>query len=220
VTPVITSNFATETSYEVKEISLFVKFAEDGRGVMRKQWHGIKARQAFQNLTIPFDFGTSPSGSLEEPSVETLAGSSRPVSMEEKLKTGTGWKGTLLIHGPFFPGSGQVSFQLVQPFGKAYCMNRQEAELAYKHDAFKLEYCAASVYAPTDSLKFEVSFPPSHEKLDPEPSPVAFIGETESIHIEETKRIKANGHFTGGVATLTIDSPVIGLRYAISWMPP
>ena len=54
------------------------------------------------------------------------------------------------------------------------------------------------------------------------PSLVVFYIRTETIHAEETDRIRAVGALTfdGQTATLRVENPLIGLAYAISWMPP
>jgi len=47
-----------------------------------------------------------------------------------------------------------------------------------------------------------------------------FIGHTEVVHNEESRRVSAGFHYSGTAAEFTVENPVIGLNYAVAWMPP
>lgn len=99
-------------------------------------------------------------------------------------------------------------------------MTRDEALEAYKSSSWKQEYYGSIVIAPTETVTLEVRFPDSFKKLSPPPDAVAFVDETHTVHNSETHRIKDSFSFSESVAKMEVRNPVIGLSYAISWMPP
>jgi hypothetical protein len=162
---------------------------------------------------------------LDKPIVKELDNSVVPVDftdltaleLQENKKE---LRGRFVLHGHFRPDSGPVSFYWRQDFQGAFIMKRDDALEAYKKSDWKQEYTASVVIVPTDLLVIDVRFPENFKKLSPMPSSVAFVGGTHVVHEDETQRITNSFHYSEGKANLTIQNPVVGMVYAISWMPP
>ena len=99
-------------------------------------------------------------------------------------------------------------------------MTKNQAEEAYKNDNYKTEFVASLVSVPIGITKVKVTFPESHLNMVPSPSAVAFYGEREVLHKEETERISTDLVLVDRVATLTVHNPSVGLKYGVAWMPP
>lgn len=84
----------------------------------------------------------------------------------------------------------------------------------------KLEYLGVAAYVPTKRLRCSIEFPPSHHSLSDGPSACAFVGETEFLNETETARLKGLLQVEAGRASLEVENPRPGLRYAITWLAP
>jgi len=220
---------ASGAPYRIKRFEKITEFKDTGEGTFTKTWTGVTTDQSFDNLRIPFRSRFECHGAkILQPVVEELAVSSLSVKLEgvssaELTEVGeTIMEGKIVVIGHFSKDTGPVSFYLRQPFVKGFCLTRKEAIEAYKDADWKQEYGAMPVAVPIEELIIVVHFPPSHSEMTISPSPVVFIAGTETVHAERTEHThqRQQFQFINRVATLTIRNPVIGLSYAISWMPP
>lgn len=198
-----------------------LQFDVNGTGEQVKQYNRVRATQSIDNFTIPFGFRVAcPGGKVLAPTGKELPGSKNTVSLIDLSVSELAVRGKAQINGLFSPQTGPVSFYIRHPFEKGICVSRKQAEEAYKNDKSKLEYAASLTSVPMESLAVKVVFPPNHRNLDPPPAALAFLGETEQLHVGETERIRNELAYVGGVATLTVPRPSPGIQYAIAWMPP
>ena len=218
---------AVEAAFEVDEYEVTYEYGDSGEGVHCKQWHRIKPRHTFTTLAIPFDIVVAcPGASLREPRVRKLdEGHPLDVAIDEAdlIRTGVSSQGRILVSGRYGPETEPISIILEQPFDKVFCLTEEEVRDAYSGDEWRQEFGAAAVASPMRELSLRVTYPPSHHgRMVSLPSLVVFYNRTETIHAEETDRIRAAGALTfdGKTATLRVGNPLIGLSYAISWMPP
>lgn len=213
-------------AYKIGRLEKVVEFDETGKGTQIQQFIDIRANQCFDNLQIPFMFSVEGATShLDKPIVKELDNSVVPVdytdlTILELKENKKELRGRFVLHGHFRPDSGPASFYWRQDFQGAFIMKRDEVLETYKKSDWKQEYSASVVIVPTDFLKIEVRFPENFKKLSPIPSPVAFVGGTHVVHEDETQRIAKTFQFAEGKANLAIQNPIVGIVYAVSWMPP
>lgn len=212
---------AVEAPYTLQRLEVDFRFDDDGKGEQIKRWVGLRANQHIQNLEVPFQTRINcPGGQLRTPEAKEIGDSPLTVSIRELVQTELTSNGKVRLNGQCGPGTRSTSFYLKHPFDKAFCLTRRDAEDAYKNDDWPQEVAFSSVPVPTNELLVSVSFPPSHAHLKPDPSAVVFFGGSEVVHSSETTRVQSTFKYADGKATLTVPNPVIGLSYAVSWMPP
>lgn len=212
---------AGDAPYALQRLEVEYRFDDDGKGEQLRRWVGLRANQHIQNLEVPFQARIScPGGKFGAPEAKEIGDSPLTVSIRELVQTDLTSNGKVRLNGQCGPGTKPSSFYVKHPFEKAFCLTRHETEDAYKNDDWPQEVASGSVPVPTNDLYVTVSFPPSHGQLKPEPSPVVFFGGSEVVHSFETSRVQSTFKYADGKAALTVPNPVIGLLYAISWMPP
>ncbi len=217
----VATNAAVEAPYTVRLDELEVTFDDDGKGAYRWKREEVRARQEIQNLKIPFKWELAcPGGRLFKPDARGLTQADLPVELHLMEESATLMRGNIVISGFLGPDSEPTSLAITQPFSKAFCMTRAEAAAAYRRDLWKMEYAASSCRVPVTTLVVTVVFPASHGALAQKPVLIVFYPETERFHASEARRITNDFAVAEHRATLTVDNPLVGLRYGISWMPP
>lgn len=213
-------------AYTVEVWKIKASFGDDGSGEKLKTWNGLRPTQTIQDLTIPHEVklqhqttGTQ----ISKPTVE-MPGSPAGVTLLTSSITRPG--GDLIstaevrINGRVDTNS-LLNINLRQAFDGGFCMTKEEAEAVFANDRWKLDYQAARIPVPTGKVRIQVTFPPSFGAMAPVPSAVVFYGDTEIVHDAETDRANEAGvSYEGGIAVLEMDNPLVGLAYAITWMPP
>jgi hypothetical protein len=126
--------------------------------------------------------------------------------------------GFIRVLGHVTPSSPPLGFVVHQRVPGAVLVSRDEAIKAYAESEFKLEYVHHLIVVPTGHLHLRIGFPDDHASV--EPTPITFIGNTETVHQLETDRAKQNFRWSDRVATLDLPRPGVGLGYSICWMPP
>lgn len=212
---------AAQLPYVVESELLSLRFGDDGSGEYRRELRGISVRQEIQNLRIPFKWDVAcPGAKLLQPFGGPASASDPPVDLEIRESTDKGSKGDVVINAFLSPRGDPVSVVFGQPFAKAVCMTRSEAEAAYRNDAWRTEYIVGSPGTRAKTLRVQVDFPPGQRQLTQRPRPVVFQAKAEEVHGSELGRVQDRLSYIDGRAILTVDDPVVGLRYGISWMPP
>jgi hypothetical protein len=211
---------ATRAAYEVAEFEAVTTFDESGSGEHVRKWIGIKASQSVTNLKIPCKFNFSPGAKSKRPVVEELPNSLLPAHFEVTLEANTRIEGHVVLDGLITPDTGYVGFCVRQTFEAGFVMTKEEALDRYKGSDWRTEYAASSVTVTSGVLRRAVSFPESHRHLAPPPQAVVFIGEGEVVDNAETARVKPSLTVLDNSATLVVQAPQSGFRYAIAWMPP
>ena len=186
----------------------------------------MTSSQRFENLEIPFKFGVHGEGAeLYEPEGREMESSCKPVRLVSnwpipKDTTEVVLKGKFQVQGTCDTDSEFIGFWYLQEFKGAFIMSREKAEKEYRKSKWKTEYTASVVIVPTDKLTVSIEFPEHYNKKEIRPDSVVFLGSTHVQNDSETKRIKEQFSMEGNKATLTVDNPVVGMPYAITWMPP
>jgi len=212
---------AIESAYTLECYEVRMEFDEEGSGKNERLWRGIVSTRTIENLTFPYAFQVdSPNGRVGVPVVRELDNSDLVPTLVDNVETEKLISGTVLLPGLFVKHDTKAEFSITVPFERAICTTRQRAQAAYAGDAWKQEYLTARVKAPAKVLRIVISMPPSHRALRPEPSAVVFVGDEELVNQAETERVRPLLTFADGRATLVVDKPLIGMNYAISWMPP
>ncbi|MBU8921028.1 MAG: hypothetical protein KOO63_04315 [Bacteroidales bacterium] len=213
--------------YYIQRVERYDKISCDGDEIDTYRYIGVKAYQSFDNLRIPFIVGVEgPDAVFHEPTVKELPGSSLTVTLDKVEKftipnlNQSYIKGFIVINGHFSPETNPVSFERIVNCDRIYCMTKEEAVETYQHSDWKQEYSIVEANVPTDELVLTIEFPECMKEMNPGPSPLVFIGDSEIVHQGETKRIISKFQFKDRIAQLQVESPILGLRYAITWMPP
>jgi len=212
--------------YSIKEISKEISVEADGSGSQMQAWSGLTTSQHFDYLEIPFHYTVEGDDAvLLEPEGRESLGSSLPVKLisDGVVENNSGKKrleGKFQIQGSCGPDSDGVSFWYKQQFKGSYLMNREAAESAYKNSKCKTEYSASSVIVPISCLKLKIQLPNNFTQKAIMPSTVVFIGSTHVVNETETLRIKNGFTINGTTLSLQVRDPVVGMYYAITWMPP
>lgn len=212
--------------YTIKKLIKEVSFDENGKGEQKQEWHGIKANQRYENLEIPFRFYVDGRLSeLAEPKGKELDGSSLSVQLicepsKNSKSNKKELRGRFRILGYCDKDSDPISFFWLQGFSGAFLLTREEVQNAFEGSGWLTEYSASSVVVPTESLEMHISFPITHKEKVIKPSPVAFVGGTHVVNRQETARIIEGFRFVDDRASLLVKEPIVGMTYAISWMPP
>jgi hypothetical protein len=216
--PDVVSGFGYSTKQQCHTWTI----SDDGSGTTIQEVIELRAHQTFQNLAIPFR--SSGDGSREPPRARVLPPSVQRVRIDRVTRHSEQvLEGQVVIDGVIGPTSVPVSYILESSFHGLFAMTRSECETRFANSAWKTEYSSKVVSCPMETLKLIVRFPPLfHHHIEP-PKPVVFLGRTETVHGGETDRIMASGadlEFDGKVVSLRISRPIIGLKYAITWLPP
>ncbi len=206
---------APEALYQIDELNAVVEFDRNGDGVYARTEQGIQPKFDVAELTIPYRFGVSQQGSLENPEflATSMAVSFEPITIER-----THMIGSVKLTGPFTRGKSIGGYTLKQRFTKAFLMTRAEVVEAYKDSPMQCEYFGIATYVPARQLRCVVKFPDVDPDLSRDAFPCAFWGDTESLHETETGRLSSAFRLHERVAELTIERPRSGIRYAIAWL--
>lgn len=215
-------------AFTIAKVEKVVSLDAEGSGTATFRWHGIQPGQEFQNLKVPIKYSVEgPGSSLGSPTVRELDHSSLPVRFAQIPQMAVAENddvmsltAQVLVNGNFGPESDPVSFEMEIPFTKGHLMTREAVEQTFGDTDWNQEFTASSVIAPTRELYEEVRFPESFRDRKLRVQAVAFVGGTNVVHRSETKRIESGFDLVDDVASLRVDEPVLGLAYAISWMPP
>lgn len=220
-TGVLSDNFP----YSIKKYEKEVEFTIDGAGKQVTRWIDLRAKQSFTNLEIPWNFiveqADSAIGDTIASEIEPSSGcvqfvDRRVYEIDDSTKE---VRGKFKILGHFGVDSEPVSFECAQMFEGAFQLTRESALKQYENTDWPEEYTSSTSIAAMQALSVQVIFPEEYD-FKTAPSPVAFIGKTHHVHELETTRIRDGFAIDGRKVTLNVDNPAIGLRYAISWMPP
>lgn len=205
--------------YRVDTLAIALEFDETGSGLFVRTESGIEPISDLQEVVVPYRFATTPQGHLDEPVVRSLtpniAASWRPAK-----KDATSTEGTLLLTGPLVANVRSAGYEVTQRFTRGFFMTKEETIAAYKGSPMVREYLGVAAYVPTRFLQFTVRFPESHHRLSEGPTALAFVGETEFENETETRRLKPLLQVEPGRATLRLENPRRGVRYAIAWLAP
>lgn len=195
------------------------EFDHSGAGVNTKRLVGIRTKQAITNLVVPYEHWAScPGAKLLEPRIQS-DDAALGTTMRNVLRNDGGVRGEVVVNGYHSPESSPVSFDIIQPFEKIYCLTKEEADGAYGDAVWKTEYAAAYAFASTAALELEVRFPSSHSGIS-RPQVIVFFRGTETVVGSETERLKRSLMYHDGIAHLEVQAPNPKLVYAIAWMPP
>jgi hypothetical protein len=121
----------------------------------------------------------------------------------------------ITIEGQLYRSDGDLSYEIHAKASRMFWMTKEEADTAFKDREFKWESYRWDVDMPIKSLQMEVVFP---EAFAVEPSAGVFFGTTDIMTNHELKRVKFS--YSGRIAKLSVDRPLVGLSYRIYWTPP
>jgi len=215
-----------DAGYRMKKQCFSWTLHDDTTGSVVQESIELRAHQTFQNLSIPFRSSSlSGEGERECPIVRAIPPCSHRVRIGHVVVHDRKaiLEGQVIVDGVIGPHSSPVSFAVEIALKGVFTMNRKAAETKYAHDEWKSEYVSKVVACPLDCLELTIAFPPSFHHRLAEPTPVAFLARTETVHTGETTRLLADAtalQFDGKIAKLRVHNPVIGLKYALAWYPP
>jgi len=212
-------------AYETESFEATATFDETGSGEQVRKWLGVRSLQDTINLKIPCRFRFSIGAEAATPEARELPGSVLAVHFEESgrsvSETDLTIDGNIVIDGPIGPNTGYVAFYTKNHFQHTFCMTREEALEKYRNQEINLEYASSYVASRTKVLRRSVVFPESHASLTPPPQAIVFRGERGEIRDRvETERVARSLSNLDRSATLVVNGPLVGRRYAIAWSPP
>jgi hypothetical protein len=208
---------ANDYAYSLARLRASLEFDDAGIAVLTRRYSGLRSRFTITNFTLPFSFRAA-GGDQEPPTVSSLT-ASHDARFEVSRRDETSTNGVIVFPGTLAPHDA-LDFEVTSKIVNAFALTREAARSSYKRDEWRAEYFAISLPAPTDLLELEVRFPQSHRDLKPPPSVVVFTGASEIVNADEISRIRTALVLDRAVARLTVKNPKLGLKYAISWMPP
>ena len=209
---------AEEATYTMDRYESTFEFDDNGDGSFKRKFVDLRAKQFFQNLSIPFRLQMGGNAKILSVKVDD-AGSSLPVAPEDERIDGGTVDGKLRVNGLFGPNTRPLSFGLEIAFQKGFYLTREETEEAYKDDDWRQEYATATINVPTQDLVLRVQIPEGWGKLIHRPQAVAFIQGSERIEESESRRLPQL-QWENDRAALRVSKPKSGIHYVISWMPP
>lgn len=205
-------------AYEIEEITFATTLEADGRTESVREYRGIRARAAgtvLQNQEVPYKVNAS-CGTFGQPVVKDVSG--LPTELRITSQSAQLIEGSIMMLG-LLRSDSRTDFDVSQPAEGMFLMTREAVLSAYKNAKWKTEYQSLTTAVPTKLLKITLRFPPSFKGMGKATSVV--FGDQEEVDQGETNRVKnALVMVSSAVAVLTVEDPKIGLRYAISWMPP
>ena len=217
VATTVAEELENRLGYKVRELYSDTSFDENGDGESRRKWIDLEVTKPINDLRIDIKFRTS--GVSEDPYIVELVNSAHRVHFELKQRAGDLVEGWAVVNGNMVPDE-KVSFVATHRFKRAFTTSYEAALEQYKNEEYKTEYAITDASMPAESLKRQVTFPPSHRDLSPTPHVVVFAGTGESVDTEEGIRVRSGLSFSGNTALLVVNAPKLGRRYGIGWTPP
>jgi len=214
----------TTSIYTVERYESIVTFDESGSGTLERRCQGIRVTQKVQELELPYGFGLAgPKATVGDPSLREISGSSSSFRLvrDDARSTSQAVHATIIAHDFLTPDTPPAGYVVTQPFSFGYLMTREEVEAAYDGTGWDAEYASIAVpVADCKQLTISVVFPASHRSLTPPPYGVVFEAKQEMLNDEQSTLYRNKVAYVGGIATLEVDRPKLGLRYAITWRSP
>ena len=216
---------AERAAYEVSEFDTETTFDDAGRCSHVRKWRGVRANQTITNLEIPCLFSLSAGADTEMPQAEAIENSKLTARFVVKETTHDSNRstvgGVVVLDGLISPDVQPVNFVVTQVCRNPFALTEEEAVQRYKGDEWTTEYAASSITVPARVLRRTVKFPASHRDRISAAQAVVFWGETgEVVDEEETARVRTALVTSSESATLVVQDPKVGFRYAVAWMPP
>jgi hypothetical protein len=191
----------------------------EGSAIVRKSCQGLKVLGGIKLEQIYGKIEASAPGSkiTGHPTLIGPVDFNKPVSIKHKVKKDNLSEFDVVITGGITNRDPNLSYEYETAIFKGYLMTREEVNEAYQGSDFKNEYVSLKMDMPTDKAVLEIGFPAGYVA---QTAPGVFIGDSESMHDSELNR-NYDGFEPGERgARFTINKPLVGFTYIISWDAP
>lgn len=217
--------FSNAAPYSLDLVKKTVTLEKNGDAKQNQEWHNLCPNQKFNRIQVPIKFTVDGNNaSFGEIEGGELPSSSMPVKLiiheEDDLKGHKKIEGCFEIIGLSTPETNDISFYLDQEVKKAFRKTKEETLSAYQNTEWQTEYTSSRVIFPTNRLELTTRFPNSYDLKIIRPNFVVFMGGTHIVNGLETERVRSGFKILKQEVNLTVEKPIVGLSYAITWMPP
>lgn len=207
--------------FQVDTISSEVSIRDvEGNHTLQRKWEGLKIiSSAIHFSYIPCSLWIgSPNGEFTKypELVDKTHGFPKQVSVRYKVRETKRCEFDLTISPDLSRDDPDLDATIEAECSRAFLMKRAEVLEAYGQSLFNQEFHSLDVEFPANQLLLRVIFP---QEFEVEIFPVVFFGKSDIAHDLELQRVIAGFQTIPTGAELKVSEPLVGFRYAISWLP-
>jgi hypothetical protein len=213
------AHLSTRDSYGIyiKRLWTTIEVDSDGGAKITRRYEGIKSLGSSVTTEIPYRYWWHGSARVvSRPSLVVTQPFPRNVTLHIVKESTSGVYCNVGISEGLSSDDPPLSFEVSMSIENLVPLSAGAAKAAFKDDVFPDDYHSADVNVPVSEVVVEAHLPDTvQEKVSLRP--VVFLGGTESISSRETERAKEGFWLKNGRGKLTVQSPVVGMKYGVAW---